>query len=378
MSTLPALHRSLLEAARRIERQDCTSPSRRRRLVWLRWRQPVILFALLVITGSATAAVVSLNAGRSAPLSGTLPKLHADLHVASLSGAGYRFLLIPDTSVGHAGWCRGITFTARGQRPLGGYGCGPAPPADLHVVMGGSIVVSPDQMFEYAIVDSHVGAMSLDGHVIRPVASPGLPFGWKAAVVIVTFPAPRAGPRRSPPPPPMPQWTPLDRSGRPIPLVTPQGTPVHTRSVSTSNPPAGRCSIHQAHPLAGLHAVAARVEAGAPPRQRPINGSAFTSCAETIFELQGATLTASVLRDSQHSTRRAAALPFASRQPGRRALWNISAGPEAPLQFFEQHPFRFPRLGSITARRVGTVWLAAQGGTRQQRISLLLALTTGH
>src|ERR1700731_4581684 len=113
MSTLPALHQSLVEAARRIEREDHAAPSRRRRLGWLRWRQPVIIFALLLAGGSVAGAVIAINGTRSKPLQGTVPGVIPGPLGGRPGVAGGRLPIRVFSVIegGWSGWCSSFVLT---------------------------------------------------------------------------------------------------------------------------------------------------------------------------------------------------------------------------------------------------------------------------
>jgi hypothetical protein len=376
------LRAELVAAASRQATAASTAP-RRSRAGSLRGRHLAALAALLVFSGSAAAAVVKLSEERSAPLSGTLPHLHSSGGgKPSSSGERYRFTMLPDLEAGRTGWCENMTITTAagsggGGGGGGGGGCGPAPLASQHLIGGGSMVVSGNRILEYALVDSHVASVRFNGRLIRTISSTGLPHGWRAAVAVLGLPRGPHGELRDSP---WMRWTALSRQDRPFPRPRRAGRSLNarTRAVSSKHPATGRCSIHQTEAIAGLRTTGAEVIRGKPRRLPPLDGPAFTSCAETTFKLDGNTLTASVLINAAHPLRAPAALPGASANPRGPGVVEISTGmqqtPTRPLRLFGTEPVI--EGGPIAARRDGAAWLAVQGGTTEQRDSLLASLAT--
>ncbi len=134
------LRAELVKAAARVE-----LGSARRRWVWSRKRPHglAVVLAALVVCGSAAAAVVSLQASSSQPLSGRVPGRAAPFTGAgAISVAGYRYSIrvTPELDTGSAGWA---AWTAYARPPfaggLGGGGGGGYPTAADPVFQGGGV-----------------------------------------------------------------------------------------------------------------------------------------------------------------------------------------------------------------------------------------------
>jgi hypothetical protein len=394
MSTLPALHRSLVEAARRIERQDHASPSRRWRPVRLRWRQSVILFALMLVGGSAAGAVIAINGTRSKPLQGHVPGVIPGPLGGRprLSGVRYRIRVFPYMQVGWSGWCSSVVLTFHRTHVRGNYVCsGQATPP---VLTAGGTFLSDREQADYLVVSPNVAAVRFpDGQLIQPVADAGLPAGWRVVVHVgplgkrvVRIVGPAGGPPVRYIELPVPQVpTLLDANGKPIHQheVT-RANAVYRlaiRTISPASPTSVPCSAHL-QPTAGIQALNEQV-ATLPAHPAPTQAETLTSCASASFLVDGHHVDVAVLVNARDARATPPALPgtrAASDTAGLftgRALGNLgySQGLASDIEGPDINPPTATATDDITARRAGSAWLIAQGSTTKTRAKLLHALT---
>lgn len=168
-------------------------------------------------------------------------------------------------------------------------------------------------------------------------------------------------------------FAPLDVRGRPLPPAPPLAYRTAVRPVSPGRQVRGRCRIHQASSVSGRRALSATILTKRPSLR--LRQGTLLSCAETRFDLEGTPLTASVLINARHADE-LGRLPGMRQQPysaGMVIADGRITGPKSPGPASEVTT----ALQPITARRVGSAWLAVQGGTTRDRLRALRALRTG-
>jgi hypothetical protein len=379
----------------------------RTRSLGRRWRQwmrsrshsVMVVFAALVISGSAAAAVVSLNSSRSQPLTGKVP---GAIEPASVAGYRYTITVTPNLDAGGAFWNTFIAYTRNHRTGSGsnvGGGGGSPYPTPTNPLFGGNL----DQ-FEsgrvgaqgllgdtvgYTLTGPAVAAVRFGSRTIRTFSSPELPVGDRAAVFFIPQGAPaltldwRPGqPIRSVVHiPVMPEKTaglmqvtmlavlPLDDHGNPIAThATIPPTPFayywHAPGAITTgtalpphpatHPRPGVCQLAQ-HSLAALRPEWGTVITQVLPAKNAV-GELFLSCVSTEYYLHGWPLTVGVLVDARRPGQVLGAIPGARPVAVRPATVNFEAG-------------------NLTARRSGNAWLVVQGGSGvAQRLRILGAL----
>jgi hypothetical protein len=337
-SPLLDLERELLAAAERRALDPVVAQRRLRR-----WRPLVLIAAALVLSGSATAAVVSLLGTRSKPLDGSVS------HVPGTSGKQFHYSLpvTPDLDAGHTGWCS-FPFVWTGRRPSAGSGGGFCVPSGG----GGSPVIlaagGMNVSLFWMVVQSRVAAVRLPKRkVIIPRSDPRLPADWRAVVSFTEGPI---------------SATLFDSRGRVIPQPSQRSpAPVATRADNPDRPPRSRCWI-RAPRLPGLTRQWSVVATAVPARGAAVSARALFSCARSWFMFNGRSpaVWAAVLVGARDPRRFAPDLP-GLRPTGQPGTY-VEAGGTA---------------GDITARRVGRAWLVVQGGAPQSRAMLLRALRAG-
>lgn len=327
-----------------------------RRLRHLGRRPLALALIVLVIGGSAAAAVVSL-VNRSAPLTGTVPAAPGII----TAGLHYDIPVTPDLEPGNAGWCSFPRFSWSGSsRPPGvpaelasGGTCGPAPSGERPLILGGG-----EEGLFWMIVSSRVAALRLGTRaVIHSRSDARLPHGWRAVVTFTPAFNPRTRPldRSSA----LPYPTPLDAHGRPISLGTAQPpTPVPVKTIDPNHPQTGSCAI-RAVALPGLKRQWEVIATAIPAPRPSIDAAALFSCARSwyLFDERSPALSAALLLNAREPRLRAPALPGLT--------------PISPRGFFTENG---GSAGNITARRLGRAWLVVQGGTASQRAQLLQIL----
>jgi hypothetical protein len=371
---IPELQRILVEGARHQELGARRS---------LRFgRRPVaVLLGVLLIGGSAAAAVVSLTTSR--PLTGTVP---ISVGPRTTGHTQYRISVFPYLTVGWSGWCSSVNFSVHSRPTATAYGCGPVESAG-QLVLDSALFGGPGGFYEYEIVSDRVAAVRYsDGLTITPISDPRLPRGTRAVVRV--GPPPKAvkpgGPIL------FPQEALLDAQGRvlPVPVIGRANAVEHLplRTVNPRDPTGGGCGV-RARLVPALVALTQTVVAPVPwPRREP---GAFLACANATYRLGTTNLAVAVLVDATAPQRPAPPLPGLvpdAKHPG--ILTGIELGsigfPHGLGVFNGGHgqpfdtPTRHPALANhnVSARRAGRGWLIAEGGTPAQRATLLAALTT--
>jgi hypothetical protein len=391
------LRARLVEAASRLAAEPAPRSGERAR--WWRRGRPrplAAVVAALVICGSATAAVLSLNGSPSQPLSGQVPGqpvTAAPGASSSVAGYHYRITVFPDLPAGGAGWATGMAFSRNGQLASGGQSGGLYPTVGDPIFGGigvGYIAVGPNTSASVAftLTGPDVAAIRFDGRTIRTFTSSQLPTGDRVAVFFLPAGAPipvapaslpiiggtirvPAGPPRSLRRIPAAALVPLDAAGRVIPATSPnlnafpstafwQAPGAVTRTIheppyhGPTHPGPGACELGETG-LPGLtpewgHTLA---------RITPVTGAQgelLLSCIDTHYYLHGWPLTAAVLLNAQHPGAPPGPLPGATPVPGATEMAD------------------FPAAG-LSGRRIGDAWLVVSGGSgTAQRLHVLAAL----
>ncbi|MCW3013029.1 MAG: hypothetical protein JWO02_121 [Solirubrobacterales bacterium] len=321
---------------------DARTGARRRRSR-SRLRLLSLVAGAVLVTGSATAAVVSITSSseKSKPLQGTALGVLA-------RPVAYEVQFSPEIGAGDIGWCAGVTL--RGV--ASGRGCGPAAADGALQIAGGGLgsTSASGLSVGYAVVAARVAALQLPGgRRVRARPDRRLPSGWKAVVWFE---------RRFETTPPVL----LDAAGRR--LVDAASRRAGTRaagtralaslSVDPEQPPRRPCTI-QVPRAAGLHALSENVLPRLPDREPDAAGRPFLSCASTVVYL--------------HARRYRAAILLDAKQPGARA--NDLPG-QVSVGGGTVHAF-----GSLSGRRVGPGRLVVFGTSPDDRDALLRLLTPG-
>ena len=384
-------------------RSELASP--RRRWAWFsgRSRPVAVVIAALLVCGSAAAAVVSLTASSSQPLSGRVPgRVAPERAGGAISVAGYRYTIrvTPNLSTGGAGWA---VWTEYHGRPfgsgLGGGGGGGYPTATTPIFQGGGVMpwnppsgaTPKGDSVGFVVTGPQVAAVRIGNRTIATFSSPLLPIGDRAAVFFVAAHAPtpivgwRPGqplnahmrlPGRSPRLRSSSIATtavlPLDSAGHVLPTtfasdsgyvrgwsfwqapsaVTPRihEAPYHGRT----RPRPGICELGQQ----GLGALRAQWGSTTTSLAAVTDyvGELFLSCVSTEYYLHGWPITAAVLLDAGHPGAALGPIPGARAVPGHPSVVDFANA-------------------SLSARRIGNAWLVVQGGSgTTQRLTVLHAL----
>jgi hypothetical protein len=378
---LDRLEQQLIEAVERNGRTEDRPigprrPTRARWRIWRGRRQPIIvlLLAVVLVAGSATAAVLVLT--KSRPLSGALAR--GPLSAARLP-TRYRISVFPYMAVGWSGWCSNIAFQTRHGRTINYGGCGPVETSGSPFLAGG-LFGGPGGVYDYEVLTDAVAAVRFsNGRTVIPRNDPRLPLGTRGLfAVFPPYAASRSGGTPVPPPnPPTEQW--LDANGRvlPMPLVT-RATAVERlqiRRINLRQPGTASCVV-RFHALAGLTPLVEVVARPVPwPRRQP---GAFLSCANATFRLAGETLAVAVLVDAADPARPAPPLPGLQEDNAHRGiligrqLGNVGYPAGAAGLGVPFHTSLANR--DISALRAGSAWLIAEGGTAAARAELLMDL----
>jgi hypothetical protein len=386
------LRDELVRAARRAHAQPGRSP-----LAWLRRRNhPIaIIVAALVLTGTATAAVVSLAGKSSQPLVGTLPGKPSSSAPFSLAGKQYRIVVTPVLAAGSAGWNSFTSLSFHGRFSSGGGGGGGYPTNQMPVFGGGgspNMSGQAEQKVEYLLVGPQVGAIRVGKNTIKVRRARTLPVGDGAAVFFAPANAPDAGVigafgdtaqqlrqhlritligwdgnpitisgrlGGSAERPRFWQTHPNSRNCRQI--TRDRAGHFHSRPCSSAGIPRrplqGACQLVQ-HGLPALTPEWGNVVTYIAPIPNAV-GEVFSSCVNTTYYLHGWPLAAALLLDAQNPEHTLGPLPGAQKVAGHPNLVEVPT-----------HGW-----GDITARRVGNAWLVVQGGyTTGQRLEVLNAL----
>lgn len=324
-----------------LEKAAARTANRRQRPRRSSWKHPAALIAAgLALTGSATAAILTVTADRSAPLAGAIPGDHGP------SAGRYAIKLTPDLAAGHTGWCFDLAY-GQGTAQVGrATGCFAAPPANAPLIsatlatLGGRGVIA-------IITSPEVATVRLSsGTTVTTRAYNQLPSTMRAAVLVR-----RTGSRRFD----EQRFTLMDARERVLgsgpPAQQPPGAPaLATHTVSASTRP--------------RYAITNQPAAGLLVRHREVVLPAAVSPGGSV---RGAFLTASAATYDFHGQRMHAAY-----------LLNAAAPRTPAMRLPGQHSTTAAGVytaGDLTARRSGAGWLVVTGATANLRQRLLTLLS---
>ncbi len=361
------------ELVRAAARAELSSPGRRWQWLHRRPRPLAVVIAALVICGSATAAVLSLTASPSQPLSGRVPGAitgPARGGSPSVAGERYRIVVTPSLSPGQPGWTTGVDYAASPSGLVaGGESAGGTYPTARNPVFGGVTAGSPGDTVASVLTGPQVAAVRVGQRTIRTFTSPELPTGDRVAVYFVP-----ATPPHQPTKIPSGAVLPLDASGRVLSsnfnypdtpfqsywqapaALTPNihEAPYHG---PTRPSPSGICQLDQ-HGLPGLVAVWGNTIGRFAPAAGSL-GELFESCVGAEYYLHGWPLAVGVLLDARRPGQVLGTLPGAAPVSGDPGIVDFPAA-------------------SLSARRIGNAWLVVRGGSgTAQRLRVLQALGIG-
>jgi hypothetical protein len=300
-----------------------------------------------VIRNLRTVGAVGVLAALTACSGSSVAASSTHLPYSTIVGENQRILLVPDMEVGGAGWCVAEIG--------GGYECSAAFITVPIVTQSWSMSAPPQRVEGYAVTTWQVAAVSVDGGPRIPTRQePGLPYGLRVAAVKLTgFDDHGSSSRQR-----LPRFTPLSKDGRPIrKQVTRRrlaglGLAVHTSDDLDTG--TGVCNLEETAPRGGLRLKGASVVQAVEPRHELLKG-ALLPCANATFELQGATLRATVLIDAAKPGSTPGSLPASRPVAGHPGIVE-APGPE----------------GAMLARRVPRAWLVIdRGDNSRQRLALL-------
>ncbi len=274
--------------------------------------------------------------------------------------------LSPTFDVGQAGW--NVVVEEHGAFG-GSTGIGVIHPSTPFVSVSGDSKGGSHEATTVAVTLPEVTAVLVEGHMRVPTeALPGLPFGLRAARVVMPYEEPQGFPGSLASHQPLiAPMVALGGNGEPIPQATSretretpfQGT-VHKWSYP-SGPPQGSCELH-AGGEAGLTAESGAVLSDIRPYPGHIFADAFLPCSSTVYSLDGHQLRAYVLLDAANPGRLPAVIPGLAPVPGAAGIYSGNSG-------FYGGPT------TLTARRSGDAWLAVDGAGNPERMQLLEALS---
>ena len=289
-----------------------------------------------MICGSATAAVLSLRASASKPLSGQVPgqplRGPGPAALFSQAGAGYQITVSPGLAAGGAGWTSSLTFSRNGKLAFGERSGGPYPTAASPIFGGtgiGYVQIAPHRTFSlaFSLTGPQVAAIRYDGRTVRTFTSPQLPTGDRAAVFFLPPGAPApvvaggaqrisggtvlvpAGPPESTRRIPAAELVPLDTTGQIIPTtaqiaaITPSTSFWQAATADTptsqsppydgpTHPARGACELDQSG-LPGLTPEWGHTLGRIAPVTEA-QGELLLSCIDTHYYLNGWPITAAV------------------------------------------------------------------------------------
>lgn len=308
---------------------------------------------LILLGGSSKSLVRDSGSGGHVPFA----------HARNTGRADFKVQVTPNLAGGFAGWT--VLVEERG-----GFegGSGGPPPVSSTPLFGGTFANTRTSQSVFTLTTPQVAAVLVPGKARVPtLALPELPYGWRAARIVLAVkarPAPdRPGSTITVPPAPLPPLTlvALDRSGHPI----AEGHPSEQAQTPTlyweypARPARGACALH----ARGLSALSPRwgnvatVIRAFPGR---IVGRAFLSCIDTEYYLHNWPLDVAILLDAEHPGHPPAPIPNMTGISGAPGFYDARSG----------------FSGELTATRYGPTWLVIEGGSGPgQRIQVLRHLT---
>lgn len=261
--------------------------------------------------------------------------------------------LSPSLNGGTYGWCVGVE-----ERPgaITGGGCSMTPAASTPLLSRQSEGAGRSHKWSVVVLTTpQVAAMLVNGHQRVPtVALQGLPYGLRAARIVLPWRVTKSGGRSTVAPPPEPALIALNARGLTIPSAVGRVPGASARLASR-----GPCAL-TAGGLPSLAPQWSHVASAITPFPGTIIGRAFFSCIDTEYYLQKWPLDAAILLDATHPGVPPAPIP------GLEAVKN------APGYFNGPGDFK----GELTAVRRGNAWLVVAGGkSLSQRLEVLRHVT---
>jgi hypothetical protein len=295
--------------------------------------------AVLVVSGGAAAAVLSLGGEPSEPAAGPIP--------AATAGQAdqYAISVTPDLTLGASGWCIAVTTTAGSERATTGANCGPAPKPGALLAGGGISQLSEDHALVFYVVDQQVAAAELsDGRTVRATSATGLPAGDR--LIAATVPVPGTGASEA-----YLRVRLLGADGQPLTGDADDLRAIYSGARSSATASASRADAACSLTASTTGGIALRdvraVRSGAPRR---VARSALLTCATATARVGDTTLAIGVLTGSSGVN---ASAPL----PGAELVDGIAES-----------------SGATSARRLGPAWVVARGGTAHQRREALMQL----
>lgn len=304
--------------------------------------------------GSVALALVAIAAvawgfsNRNARhLASGAPHAGAAGHTAA---TGFAVRLSPALDGGQYGWCVGVQET--GTAGIAGGGCGAVPTRSQPLAMVlTSASASTREESIVVLTTPQVAAVRAGGRRVVTIAPAGLPYGLRAARILLPLAVKRsAHGRLTFRTPPQPALAALGLSGQAI-----ASAQVRPRAQRPALSARGRCLL-SAPALPGLSERWSHVAGAIAPYPGAIVGRAFFSCIDTEYYLHGWPLDAAILLDAAHPGAVPAAIP------------GLSAVSAEPGYFNGPGDFK----GPLTATRRGDAWVLIAGGSGlAQRLELL-------
>jgi len=280
---------------------------------------------------------------------------HAGIGAAASRRAGasasFGIRLSPALDGGQYGWC--VAVQEPGFSGIAGGGCATTPTESTPLSMvlsGGSASTRKESIV--VLTTPQVAAILVGGRRrVAAVELPGLPYGLRAARIVIPFLAKKSATGRTTfQMPPEPSLAALDSSGQLI--ASPATQPQQQEPPLSAR---GPCTL-AASGIPGISAQWSHVASAITPYPGRIVGRAFFSCIDTEYYLHKWPLDAAILLDAAHPGSPPAAIPDLSAVTGEAGFLN------GPGDF----------KGQITATRLEDAWLVVAGGSGlSQRIDLL-------
>lgn len=248
-------------------------------------------------------------------------------------------LLAPDIEAGSVGWC--IVNQSGGFCPQG-------PAREPIIAQSWSSRKPPPVTEAYAVMSNDVAAVSFHGQRVATYAESGLPDGIRAvAVEMKGLYAPKVRHHLTA------RSVTGDRIPERVARTSPLSDTLPTRSVEGKSEGHDACGL-EAESSDGIRVGQGRIVRRVRPYASQL-GESFLACTSRFYELQGASLTASMLLSAEHPGTQPAALPA--------------------MRPLHGHPgvFQAPGFGGdIVARRMHGAWLVVgKGQNVDQRVRLL-------
>jgi hypothetical protein len=318
-----------------------------RRRQYLRWAQSAAA-AAIVLAGLAVGALAMLSGGGSVHRGARRDPVRPAGPPRSAASFGVR--LTPSLDGGSYGWCVGVQERSGG---IAGGGCAMTPVASSPLAFTLSEGGARTRTWSVVVLTTpQVAAVLVNARErVRTQALHGLPYGLRAARIVLPLPPRKShGRRRIAAPPPEPTLVALGADGRALPST---GAPVPEGGVRLAA--SGPCAL-RAVGLPGLTPQWSHIASAITAFPGRIVGQAFFSCVDTEYSWQKWPLDAAILLDAQHPGAPPAPIP------------GMQAVKTAPGYFNGPGDFK----GELTAVRRGDAWLVIAGGkSLSQRLAVL-------